>query len=189
MKQYLLLNAAEPKYKELYLNMAKAAKKDFIFKPYVENNDDILFVGNINVSPGGNKEMDNEMSHLTCFAGGMFAMAGKILGIQEDVEIGTRIAQGCVWAYNSTRTGVMPENFHVRRCPEGQSCRFDNDEEEAQGLERTSQGIYPPLPDRPRKPAVKRISDENGEMRWPVHGGYDMPLSFDRMDPRYIFET
>lgn len=57
------------------------------------------------------------MSHLTCFVGGMYALGSKVFNRPGDLDHARRLTNGCVWAYNITATGVMPEHFSVRRCP------------------------------------------------------------------------
>jgi mannosyl-oligosaccharide alpha-1,2-mannosidase len=177
MKTFQLLKGGDSRYIELYENMVKAAKQHLVFKPWVANNKDILFVGNKKINVNKVIEL-NEMSHLTCFAGGMFALGGKLLDRAEDVELGKKITEGCVWAYNSTRTGIMPERFNVRRCPaDSPDCVFDMttvfDYDE----------IHPPAPNRPH---TTFIDEEGGGQRWGVSKMYDMPRSFLTGDPRYL---
>lgn len=178
MKEYQLLKGGEEKYIPLYENMVAAAKENLVFKPWVENNKDILFVGSKKLSLSGETE-DNEMTHLSCFTGGMFALGGRILGRPEDVELGKKITEGCVWAYNRTRTGVMPETFYVRRCPQGQEddCEFD--------LEKVLayDELHRPVP---AMPTQIPIDDGEGGMRWGVSRMWDMPRSFLQGDPRYL---
>jgi mannosyl-oligosaccharide alpha-1,2-mannosidase len=172
MKEYLLLNGGETKYIELYVNMVKAAKEHLAFQPQVENNDGILFMGTKKLTADGISIDDNEMSHLTCFVGGMFALGGRILNRPEDITLGSKITEGCVWAYNATRSGVMPESFQVRRCPATGPCKFDFDQ---------LHGMTSVMPN------VDVIPDEQGDgTRWPVHGYYDQPRSFVRMDGKYL---
>lgn len=169
-----------------------------MFKPLVEGDPDILMVGNkIQRTPGFFQD-DNEMSHLSCFVGGMYALGGKLFGRPEDVETGAKLTDGCVWAYNVTRSGVMPENFHVRRCPTGdEKCHFNFETVDAEYKARekveleklAAQGvntkIYSPST-YSVAPNIEVISDGRGGTRWPVSGYYDMPKSFLRMDAKYI---
>jgi mannosyl-oligosaccharide alpha-1,2-mannosidase len=194
----LLLNGADDRYKELHTNTISAVNENLLFKPLVEGDPDILMVGNKIQSTPGFFQEDNEMSHLSCFIGGMYALGGKIFGRPEDVETGAKLTDGCVWAYNITRSGVMPENFHVRRCPEGdEKCHFDFETVDADYKAReavelkklAAKGvnikIYSPST-YSMAPNVEEISDGRGGTRWPVNGYYDMPRSFLRMDAKYI---
>ncbi|KAF5108263.1 hypothetical protein DV453_002393 [Geotrichum candidum] len=197
-KEYLLLNGADDRYKELHTNTINAVNENLLFKPLVEGDPDILMVGNkIQRTPGFFQE-DNEMSHLSCFIGGMYALGGKVFDRPEDVEAGAKLTDGCVWAYNVTRSGVMPENFHVRRCPEGdEKCHFDFEtvdaeykaREEVELKKLAAKGVDTKLYNPSTysvAPNVEVVPDGRGGTRWPVNGYYDMPRSFLRMDAKYI---
>lgn len=126
-KQWLLLGGLEPKYKELHLKVSEAVKKWLLFRPMVPDDRDILFSGKLITS--GEPEIDAkkqyEVTHLTCFIGGMFGMGGKIFEIPADVEIGKKLTEGCVWAYESTATGIMPEGAHVLPCSDAKNCPWN----------------------------------------------------------------
>ncbi|KAI0101424.1 glycoside hydrolase family 47 protein [Hypoxylon sp. NC0597] len=126
-KQWLLLGGLEPKYKTLHTKVAAAVKKWLLYRPMIPDDRDILFSAKINTR--GNPEVDAnfewEVTHLTCFIGGMFGMAGKIFEVPEDVEIGKRLADGCVWAYESTPSGIMPEGATVVPCKDVNNCQWN----------------------------------------------------------------
>ncbi|KAM0811434.1 putative alpha-1,2-Mannosidase [Seiridium cardinale] len=126
-KQFLLLGGLEPKYETIHLKVADAVKKWLLYRPMVPGNRDILF--SAKVTSAGNPEKDLmsefEVTHLTCFLGGMFGMAGKIFGDRVDVEIGKRLTNGCVWAYESMPTGIMPEGATVVPCAEAGNCKWN----------------------------------------------------------------
>ena len=54
----------------------------------------------------------HELQHLTCFAGGMYGLGAKLLKRPEDLEIGQNVTEACVFAYESSATGVGPEVIH-----------------------------------------------------------------------------
>ncbi|KAJ8115384.1 hypothetical protein ONZ43_g4678 [Nemania bipapillata] len=126
-KQWLLLGGLEPKYKELHLKVIEAVKKWLLFRPMVPDDRDILF--SAKVTTNGEPETDArtiyEVTHLTCFIGGMFGLGGKIFEVPTDVEIGKKLTEGCVWAYESTATGIMPEAAHVLPCPDAKNCHWN----------------------------------------------------------------
>ncbi|KAL7619451.1 hypothetical protein AAE478_009990 [Parahypoxylon ruwenzoriense] len=126
-KQWLLLGGLEPKYRTLHTKVAAAVKKWLLFRPMVPDDRDILFSAKINTH--GNPEVDAstdwEVTHLTCFIGGMFGMGGRIFDVPEDVEIGKRLTDGCVWAYESTPSGIMPEGATVVPCAEVNNCHWN----------------------------------------------------------------
>lgn len=99
-----------------------------MFRPMIKDEGwDILFPAK--VSTGGDPEVDLmatfEISHLTCFIGGMFGMGGKIFGREQDIETAKRLTDGCVWAYQSTTSGIMPEHAHIMPCPTLDKCEFN----------------------------------------------------------------
>ncbi|SCV68306.1 BQ2448_427 [Microbotryum intermedium] len=51
------------------------------------------------------------LQHLSCFAGGMLGLGGKLLARSKDVETGKAYTKTCNWAYESTVAGLMPESL------------------------------------------------------------------------------
>ncbi|KAK9459070.1 glycosyl hydrolase family 47-domain-containing protein [Lipomyces oligophaga] len=116
IKEYLLLGGTVDQYKRLYTSSSRAIKENLLYRPLVEGNPDVLFTGNILVDKSKNHHFDSEMTHLSCYLGGMFALGAQSLEKPDDLKIAEKLAEGCYWSYKATRTGVMPENFHVRVC-------------------------------------------------------------------------
>jgi mannosyl-oligosaccharide alpha-1,2-mannosidase len=170
MKTYQLLGGTEDKYRQLYLDMLEPAKKHIIYKPKVRNNEGILFLGGQSFKEGDAIPTPvYDMQHLTCFAGGMFALGGKLLDRPEDIDLADKVTQGCVWAYNATRTGVMPESFAVDKCPGDDwnaECIFDDS--------------------RSEQSRTKEVTDHLGGTRLTSVGGpYDQPPDILDMSPNY----
>jgi mannosyl-oligosaccharide alpha-1,2-mannosidase len=129
-KQFLLLGGQVEKYRTMYEISAEVMKEHLIFRPMLPNNDDILFSGKRWVSaqePGEplTTELEPEYAHLTCFAGGMFGMSAKIFDKPKDLEIAAKLTEGCVWAYNMTATGIMPEAFEGIACESRKDCPWN----------------------------------------------------------------
>jgi mannosyl-oligosaccharide alpha-1,2-mannosidase len=93
----------------------------------VPDNRDILFSGA--VTTGGNPEKDlvltAEVEHLTCFIGGMIGMGAKIFDLEGDLDLAKKLADGCVWAYGSFDTGIMPEGAIVVPCKSVEHCTWN----------------------------------------------------------------
>ncbi|TLS24539.1 hypothetical protein PpBr36_08258 [Pyricularia pennisetigena] len=128
-KQYILLGGLVEQYKKLHENAVAAIKKHLLYRPMTKQEDrSLLFSAAVNAR-GYGKDMSltyqYEVTHLTCFLGGMFAMGGKIFQSEEDVAIGAQLADGCVWAYESTASGIMPENSHVVPCQSVEKCPWN----------------------------------------------------------------
>ena len=43
----------------------------------------------------------------------------------EELETARKLTDGCVWAYQNTPSGIMPEIFHVEACPDPDSCTWE----------------------------------------------------------------
>jgi hypothetical protein len=98
-----------------------------LYRPMVPNDRDILFSGRITKNDNtGPSTFIPEVTHLTCFLGGMVGMGAKIFGLEEhDIEIAKKLSDGCVWAYESMTTGIMPEAAEVYLCEKDTECQWN----------------------------------------------------------------
>lgn len=130
-KQYLLLGGLEAKYRTMHEKTVAAVKKFLLFRPMVKDEADILFSAKAKVSTDKSQPLSDrirreyEVTHLTCFLGGMFAMGAKIFNSEEDLEIGRRLTDGCVWAYSSMPAGIMAEYAQVMPCDNAKACPWN----------------------------------------------------------------
>jgi mannosyl-oligosaccharide alpha-1,2-mannosidase len=126
-KQYLLLGGLETKYRTMHEKTADAVKEHLLFRPMAKGDPDILFSAKAYSRDGTRDKMSYEWesTHLTCFLGGMFGLGGKIFDRPEDVDVGKKLADGCVWAYESMPAGVMPESATLLPCKDPNDCHFD----------------------------------------------------------------
>ena len=115
-KQYMVLGGLDERYREMYDKMMTTVKKHIFYRPLVPGNQDILLSGNTALDDQLKVATDPQGQHLTCFTGGMVAIASKIFGRADEMSIAQRLVEGCIWAYNSTPTGLMPETFHIAPC-------------------------------------------------------------------------
>ncbi|KAJ1325958.1 mannosyl-oligosaccharide alpha-1,2-mannosidase [Microdochium nivale] len=123
-KMHALLGGLDPVYERLYRGAMDAVIKNLLFRPMLPSREDILFSGTLWIDADGPR-LDAEGQHLTCFAGGMFGLGGKLFGIKEHLDLGERLARGCAWAYNEFPTGIMPEIFNMVACPGFEACTWD----------------------------------------------------------------
>jgi mannosyl-oligosaccharide alpha-1,2-mannosidase len=121
----MMLGGRSQQGRKLYENFVEAADKNLFYRPMTLNEEDILLSGTLKKAAGGEGHLRTEAQHLTCFVGGMLALAGKIFSRRTDVEDGARMARGCVWAYKSTPTGIMPETFTTVACTDRISCPWN----------------------------------------------------------------
>ncbi|KAL1962978.1 hypothetical protein VTN77DRAFT_8824 [Rasamsonia byssochlamydoides] len=130
-KEYMLLGGLNEQYRTLYETAMDTVRKYLLFRPMIKEDRDIRFAATVAVSdpkPGEDDRSLNyvyEGTHLTCFAGGMFAVGAKLFGLEGDMDIAAQLTDGCVWAYESTKTGIMPETFEVLPCEDVRSCEWD----------------------------------------------------------------
>lgn len=126
-KTYLLLGGLDPSYETMHTKAMDAAAKHLLFRPMLPSGDDdafeagspppdILFSGNAVSTHRDKSALQPRVQHLGCFAGGMFALGGKLFDRPEHVQIGEQLARGCAWAYEAFSTGIMPEVSEVVPC-------------------------------------------------------------------------
>ncbi|OXV06157.1 hypothetical protein Egran_06075, partial [Elaphomyces granulatus] len=130
-KEYMLLGGLKDQYRTMYEQAMDAARKYLFFRPMTKDNRDILFVAKATVANSRfiedeeRLQYEYEGTHLTCFTGGMFGIGAKLFGISGDMNIAKKLIDGCIWAYQSTNTGIMPESFEVLPCKQQDSCVWD----------------------------------------------------------------
>ncbi|KAH7395669.1 glycosyl hydrolase family 47-domain-containing protein [Cadophora sp. MPI-SDFR-AT-0126] len=123
-KQYLLLGGLDDTYRKMYIKTVDAIRKWMLYRPMLPDNRDILFSGSVTTygDPATDLTLTAEVEHLTCFIGGMIGMGAQIFGIDGDLELAKKLADGCVWAYGATKTGIMPEAAIVLPCKSAEHC-------------------------------------------------------------------
>lgn len=126
-KEWLLLGGLEPKYQKLYEDSIEATNEWLMYRPMIDGDWDILFPAKVSVSSQADEGFNPkyEVTHLTCFIGGMYGLGGKIFGREQDVEMAKKLTDGCVWAYDSMPSGLMPEHSYVAPCPSREKCEFN----------------------------------------------------------------
>ncbi|KAF2430567.1 glycosyl hydrolase [Tothia fuscella] len=125
-KMYALLGGQLPVYKKLYEGSIKAASESIFFRPMVPGNADILISGEVrtDVKP---PELFPHGEHLSCFAGRMLALGGKLFDRGEHIEYGKKLTDGCVWVYKACPLGIMPESFQMLPCADPHDCTWNRD--------------------------------------------------------------
>ena len=124
-KMHLLLEGALPMYQELHESSVATAIDHLLFRPMTPKDHDILFPGILKHHKTDPPYLDPRGQHLTCFAGGMLALGGKLFSNPAHVELGRKITNGCIWAYESMPSGCMPEAFLLYPCASRESCHWD----------------------------------------------------------------
>ena len=128
-KMYALLGGLEPRYAAMTTAALDATNATLVFRPMLPGEEDLLLVGNARVDGTTDEaRLDPESEHLGCFVGGMYALAGRLLRRPEWAEIdglGAKLTRGCVFAYRSMPTGIMPERFNTAPCESRTRCAWD----------------------------------------------------------------
>jgi mannosyl-oligosaccharide alpha-1,2-mannosidase len=111
-------------YQKMYSYAMDTAIKNLLFRPMVPGSPKILMAGmaqayNLAENP------ESTAQHLTCFAGGMFALGGRLMEDESHVEIGRSLTDGCIWAYKNSPLGIMPEYFRMSACPSLAPCEWN----------------------------------------------------------------
>ncbi|KAL9107195.1 MAG: hypothetical protein Q9227_007895 [Pyrenula ochraceoflavens] len=126
-KEYALLGGSAPVYQKLYESSMSTAISHLLFRPMTPNDTDILLSGDAHVDNSAENQitLDPKGQHLTCFAGGMFGLGGRLFGNSEHVSIGQKLTDGCIWAYEAMKAEIMPEIAHFVPCPGPGDCSWD----------------------------------------------------------------
>ena len=124
-KMHALLGGLDPQYVEMTVKALDTAKKYLLYRPMTPKDNNILMAGNA-AAYTNEIQRTFEMQHLTCFTGGMYALAGKLFEKEEYVDLGSRLAAGCVFAYDSFDTNIMPEICELNACENLDGpCQYD----------------------------------------------------------------
>jgi mannosyl-oligosaccharide alpha-1,2-mannosidase len=124
-KMHALLGGLEPMYEKMYFDAMNAAIKYTLWRPMTPDNADILIAGMAHVNGEHKGGLDFQGQHLVCFAGGMFALGGKLFNDQTHLDMGRKVTDGCVWTYKAMPLGIMPEVFHMVECPTNEPCKWN----------------------------------------------------------------
>jgi mannosyl-oligosaccharide alpha-1,2-mannosidase len=110
-------------YARMWNHAADAASEHLLFRPMTPEGADILLSGTADAVYGAGLSAHSE--HLGCFAGGMWALGGRLTGSEAQVETGRRLADGCAWAYRATPAGIAAESFMTVPCASRTRCAWN----------------------------------------------------------------
>ncbi|PYI02647.1 seven-hairpin glycosidase [Aspergillus sclerotiicarbonarius CBS 121057] len=125
-KEYMLLGGLNEQYRTMYEKVIKATRERLVFQPMIKGGRDVRFLSTVTVpKPPGRTKVAYEGDHLSCFVGGMVGIGAKLFGIEGDLDLAYKLTDACVWAYESTKTGIMPEQFGLVPCKKGEKCEWN----------------------------------------------------------------
>ncbi|KAF1986343.1 glycoside hydrolase family 47 protein [Aulographum hederae CBS 113979] len=125
-KMYALLGGLRPadQYLRMYNTFIETAITHLFFRPMTPTKANILFSGKATTSRSS-VSLIPEAQHLSCFVGGMVGLGGRLSSNTSQDMIARQLTDGCIWAYNSSLLGIMPETFQLLPCPSHAPCPWD----------------------------------------------------------------
>ena len=126
-KEHIILGGQSDQYKNMYMRALEATKKNMLFRAVTKEDKKILFTSDLEIRRGS-IIVKHTSNHLKCFLGGTVALAAKIFNRPQDLSIARGLTDGCVWAYDSMPTGIMPETFMYTPCADIENCPWDENQ-------------------------------------------------------------
>lgn len=126
-KQYLLLGGLLTQPKKLYENFIGVAKERLFFRIYNPDNKPLTVSGSALVRRSGDIQLVSATEHLTCFVGGMVALASRVFDRPDELALAGELTNGCIWAYDSNVNGIGPEIYSVIPCPKDGDCNWSEE--------------------------------------------------------------
>ncbi|KAJ1043178.1 hypothetical protein NDA10_000906 [Ustilago hordei] len=107
IKEHHLLGGRLSQYSRMYSEAIEGAKKLLITRIDTVPGVSLMTIGEIT-----NSRYMAKLEHLACFSGGMLALGSRIMAERaQDIDLAKGITGTCWWAYNSSATGIGPENL------------------------------------------------------------------------------
>ena len=173
-KQHLLLGGRTNQYSRMYEKALTTAKERLFFKPLTPENHDILISGVLKRLSAVNINLLKEGSHLTCFVGGMVALGARAFANDSELVTARQLTDGCIWAYESMPSGIMPEVFLAKSCTPN-DCEW-SDERWYEGIKHDDTDADSEARRLPLEQRAQRVIDRQ-----------NLVPGFTRIkDPRYI---
>lgn len=124
-KEHILLGGQTDQYRKMHATAMEAMKENnILFRVMTKDeNERVLFAANARrYSTEDTTSLTYESDHLKCFLGGTVGLGAKVFDRPEDLEIARGLTNGCVWAYESMPTGIMPELLKLTPCENMEKC-------------------------------------------------------------------
>ncbi|KAI8938427.1 hypothetical protein NX059_004320 [Plenodomus lindquistii] len=144
-KMHILLGGLDPVYQTMYEQAAQAITTHLLFRPMVPSaheGESLLVCGDATASPE-QAVLKPTAQHLTCFIGGMFALAGRTFNLPSHITLGAKLTQGCIHAYASMPSGIMPETFDMIPCASREHCTWNQTRWDEEANKRYSANPVP----------------------------------------------
>lgn len=125
------MNGQTDQYFRMYRTALASASEHHFFRAKTPGNQKLIFTGDV-YSSDGKPSLRTNVQHLGCFVGGMVGLGARINNSPSELETAIQLTDSCVWAYQNTATGIMPEIFSVKKCPDDDSSCDWTDEDASQ---------------------------------------------------------
>jgi len=111
----------------MYEAMIESVKSHVLYRPMIKEDRDLLFTGAFTTTGSNDRgeivgDLTSDTGHLSCFIGGMVGMGAKIFNRGGELDIAVKLMDGCVWAYETSATGIMPEDLVPMICDSMDEC-------------------------------------------------------------------
>ena len=107
IKEHQLLGGRLSQYSRMYSAAIEGAKKLLISRVDTVPGVSLMTIGEL-----ANSRYTAKLEHLACFSGGMMGLGSRMMAERaDDIELAKGITGTCWWAYNSSTTGIGPENL------------------------------------------------------------------------------
>lgn len=115
-KQHLMLGGRTDQYRKMYDAALAKAKEVLFFRVLNPENKEIIVPGTMRFRNKKRHDRVAQGQHLTCFAGGMVALASRIFSQPEELDTAKQLVEGCLWSYESMPSGIGAEIFTPATC-------------------------------------------------------------------------
>jgi mannosyl-oligosaccharide alpha-1,2-mannosidase len=126
----------------MYRFALAAFSKHLFFRPSVPGNPNILMSGTLNMFLDP-PQLDGQFQHLACFVGGMVALGSRISNSEAELETARKLTEGCLWGYDNTPSGIMPDFSHIEPCQDAASCSWNGEGNGYKSIDDSSYQLRP----------------------------------------------
>ncbi|PLN81085.1 seven-hairpin glycosidase [Aspergillus taichungensis] len=124
-KEHMLLGGRTDQYRNMYDAAMRPINDRLLFRPMTKDGTNVLFPGDLRAYTPTRETLIPQAEHLKCYIGGMVGIGAKVFNRPDELDIARKLTDGCIWAYDSMPTGIMPENLYLSVCESREHCPWD----------------------------------------------------------------
>ncbi|KAL8243789.1 hypothetical protein R6Q59_010047 [Mikania micrantha] len=131
VKTHLLLGGQTKRYAQMWFKASIAIVHNLLFRAYLPSpspKHPTLFTG---IATHQHKSdsylLEPRLQQSSCYTGSLFALSSRLFNHPADLELSKELTQGCIWAWQTSPLGIMPETVTVMTCPQpmGAQCAWN----------------------------------------------------------------